>query len=122
MLGIVSQAKRVRARMEALARLNFELAKVEGKQKATALGIALALALLAAVLVLYAVGFLFATAAVGLNEELALWLSLLVVSGAILVLAAVSGLVAVRYARKVSVPSEAIAETKRSVETVRTHA
>ena len=122
MLGIVSQAKRVRARMEALARLNLELAEVEGKQKATELGVAAGLAALAAVLVLYAVGFLFATAAVGLNEELALWLSLLVVAVAILVLAAVAGLLAVRFARKASRPSEAIAETKRTVETVRTHA
>jgi len=121
-LGIVSQAKRVRTRMQALARLNLELAEVEGKQKATELGVAAGLAALAAVLVLYAVGFLFATAAVGLNEELALWLSLLVVAVAILVLAAVAGLLAVRFARKASRPSEAIAETKRTVETVRTHA
>ena len=122
MLGIVSQAKRVRTRMQALARLNLELAEVEGKQKATELGVAAGLAALAAVLVLYAVGFLFASAAVGLNEELALWLSLLVVAVAILVLSAVAGLLAVRFARKASRPSEAIAETKRTVETVRTHA
>ena len=122
MLGIVSQAKRVQTRMRALAELNLELAKVEGKRKATALGIALALVVLAAVFVLYAVGFLFAAAAVGLSEELALWLSLLVVAVGILILAAVAGFVAVRFAKKVSVPSETVEETKRTAETVRTHA
>jgi len=121
-LGIVSQAKRVRARMKALAQLNLELAKVEGKQRATALGIVVALAVLAAVFVLYAVGFLFAAAAVVLDEQLALWLSLLVVAVAILLLAAVAGFVAVRYAKKVSGPSETIEETERTIETVRTHA
>ena len=33
MFGIVSQAKRVQARMKALALLNLELAKVEGKRR-----------------------------------------------------------------------------------------
>ena len=84
MLGIVTQARRVRARITSLVQLNLELAKVEGKQKAVALGIALGLAGLAAVLLLYAIGFLFATAAVALNEELALWASLLIVAGVIL--------------------------------------
>ena len=122
MLGIVSQAKRVAVRMENLARLNLELAKVEGQEKATALGIALGLAVLAAVFVAYAVGFLFAAAAAGLSEALDLWLSLLLVAVAILALAAVAVLVAVRFARKASVPSEAVDETKRTIETVRTHA
>ena len=60
----------------------------------------------------------------GLNEELALWLSLLVVAGAILVLAVIAGLVAVSFAKKGSppVPTQAIDETKRMVETLRNHA
>ena len=122
MIGIVTQAQRVQARLRSLVQLNIELAKIEGKRRATALGIALGLAGLAAVLVLYAVGFLFAAAAVGLNEELALWLSLLVVAIALLVIAAIVVLVASRFAKKVSPPSEAIEETKRTVETVKSHA
>ena len=122
MLGIVTQARRVKARMKSLVELNLELAKVEGKQKATALGIAAGLAVGAAVLAAYAVGFLFAAAAVGLNEKLALWLSLIVVALAILLIAVVLGLVAARFAKKVSPPAEAIDETKRTVETLRTHA
>ena len=122
MLGIVTQAQRVQARLKSLVQLNIELAKVEGKRRATALGIALGLAGLAALLVLYAVGFLFAAAAVGLNEELALWLSLLVVAIALIVVAVVLVLVASRFAKKVSPPSEALEETKRTVETVKSHA
>ena len=122
MLGIVTQARRVQARITSLVQLNLELAKVEGKRKATALGIALGLAGLAAVLVLYAIGFLFATAAVALNGELALWASLLIVAGAILVFAAIAALVAMRYAKKVSPPAEAIDEAKRTVTTLRSHA
>jgi uncharacterized membrane protein YqjE len=122
MLGIVTQAKRVRARITSLVQLNLELAKVEGKQKAAALGIALGLAGLAAVLLLYAIGFLFATAAVALDEELALWASLLIVAGVILVFAAIAAFLAMRYAKKVSPPTQAIDETKRTVTTLRSHA
>ncbi len=122
MLGIVTQAQRVQARLKSLVQLNIELAKVEGKRKAIALGIALGLAVLAAVLVLYAVGFLFAAAAVGIAEALPLWLSLLIVAIALLLFAVIAGLVAARFAKKVSPPSEAIEETKRTVETVKSHA
>ena len=122
MLGIVTQAKRVRARMKALVQLNLELAKVEVKQKATVLGIAAGLAVAAAVLVAYAIGFVFAAAAVALDEELALWASLLVVAGALILIAVVLGLVAARFAKKVSAPDQTIDETKRTVKTFRSHA
>ncbi len=122
MLGIVTQAQRVQARLKSLVQLNIELAKVEGKRRAIALGVALGLAVLAAVLVLYAVGFLFAAAAVGIAEELPLWLSLLIVAIALLLFAVVAVLVASRFAKKVSPPSEAVEEAKRTVETVQTHA
>ena len=112
----------MQARLKSLVQLNIELAKVEGKRKAIALGIALGLAVGAVVLVLYAIGFLFAAAAVGLNEELPLWLSLLVVAFALIVVAIIAGLVAARFAKKISPPSEAIEETKRTVETVKSHA
>ena len=122
MLGIVTQAKQVQARLKSLVQLNIELAKVEGKRKAIALGIALGLGVLAGVLVLYAVGFIFAAAAVGIAQELPLWLSLLIVAIALLLVAVITGLVAARFAKKVSPPSATIEETKRTVETVRSHA
>jgi len=122
MLGIVTQAKRVQARLKSLVQLNIELAKVEGKRRAIALGIALGLAVGAGVLVFYAVGFLFAAAAVGIAEELPLWLSLLIVAIALVLVAVVLVLLASRFAKKVSPPSEALEETKRTVETVKSHA
>ena len=123
MFGFVSRTKSVKQRAESLVRLNLELAKLEAKQKASALGVAAGLALLAVVLVVYAIGFAFATAAAGLSEALPLWLSLLIVTGVILVLAAVAGLLARRSARKASPPkpSQAIEEAQQTVEALRSH-
>ena len=124
MLGVAARAKAVNRRMRSLVELNLELAKLEGKQKATALGIAVGLGVVAAVLVLYAIGFGFAAAAAGLNETLPLWASLLIVAGAILVLAAILGFLASRFARKIStpVPSKAIEEAERTIQAVESHA
>ena len=46
----------------------------------------------------------------------------LIVAIALLLFAVVAGLVASRFAKKVSPPSEAVEEAKRTVETVQTHA
>jgi hypothetical protein len=123
MLGFAARTKAVTRRMQSLAHLNIELAKAEGKQKATALGIAGAFGVLAAVLVVYGIGFAFATAAAGLSEALPVWLSLLIVTGVILVLAVVAGLLARRAARRASPPkpSQAIEEGQQTVEAVRSN-
>jgi membrane protein implicated in regulation of membrane protease activity len=123
MFGLVAQTKSVKQRMQSLAQLNLELATLEAKKKAMALGVAGGLALLAGVLVVYAIGFAFASAAAGISEALPLWLSLLIVAGAILLLAAIAGLLARRFARKASPPKpvEAIEEAERTVEAVRSH-
>ena len=104
-----------------LATLNLELAKLEGKQKATALGLAGGLAAGAVVLVFYAIGFAFAAAAAGLAEALSLWLSLLIVAGVILVVAVILGFVAMRSARKASPPqpSQAVEEAEWTLKTLR---
>ena len=123
MFGFVSRTRSVKQRAESLVRLNLELAKLEAKKKVAALGVAAGLALLAVVLVVYAIGFAFATAAAGLSEALPLWLSLLIVTAAILVLAAIAGLLARRSARKASPPkpSQAIEEAQQTVEALRSH-
>jgi protein-S-isoprenylcysteine O-methyltransferase Ste14 len=123
MFGLVAQTKSVKQRVQSLAQLNLELAKLEARQKATALGVAGGLALLAGVLVLYAIGFAFASAAAGISEALPLWLSLLIVAGVILLCAAIAGLLAVRFARKASPPKplQAIEEAERTVETLQSH-
>ena len=121
MLGIVTQAKRVQARIRSLVQLNLELAKVEGKRKATALGIARprrpgrrARPLCNRVPLCDRCRRAQRGARPGA--------SLLIVAGAILVFAAIAAFVAMRYAKKVSPPAEAIDEAKRTVTTLRSHA
>jgi H+/Cl- antiporter ClcA len=123
MFGFVERTKSIKQRGQSLVRLNLELAKLEAKQKATALGVAGGLGAVAGVLVVYAIGFAFATAAAGLSEALPLWLSLLIVTGIILLLAAVAGLLAARFAKKASPPkpSQAIEEAERTIETLQSH-
>jgi H+/Cl- antiporter ClcA len=123
MFGFVGRTKTIKSRMFSLAQLNLELAKFEAKQKATALGVAGGLAAVAAVLVIYAIGFAFATAAAGLSEALPLWLSLLIVTVIILLLAAIAGFLATRFAKKASPPkpSLAIEEAERTIETLQSH-
>jgi Putative Actinobacterial Holin-X, holin superfamily III len=120
-LGVFSQVKAVGRQLRLLTALNLELAKLEGKKKATALGLAGGLALVAAALVVYAIGFAFAAAAAGLAEALPLWLSLLIVAGAILLVAVILGFLAMRFARKASSPqpSQAIQEAELTLRTLR---
>jgi hypothetical protein len=117
MLGVFAQVNAVRRHTRSLATLNLELAKVELKQKATAMGIAAGLEAGAAALVFYAIGFGFAAAAAGLAESLALWLSLLIVAGAILLVAAILGFLAMRQVRQASPPkpAQAIEEAQRTL-------
>ena len=121
MLGVFAQMNAVRRRAQSLAKLNLELVEVEMKQKATALGVAGGLAAGAAAVVFYAIGFGFAAAAAGLAETLPLWLSLLIVSGALVLVAAILGLLAVRSARRASPPqpSQAIEEMRQTLNGVR---
>src|SRR5688572_4795926 len=118
MFGFVALTRSVKQRAQSLVQLNLELAKLESKKKATALGVAAGLALLAVVLVVYAIGFAFASAAAGISEALPLWLSLLIVAGVIGLLAALAGFLAVRFAEKASPPkpAQAIEEAERTVE------
>ncbi len=123
MFGFVARTASVKQRAQSLVLLNLELAKLEAKKKATVLGVAAGLGLLAVVLIVYAIGFAFASAAAGINEALPMWLSLLIVAGAILLLAAIAGFLAVRFAKKASPPKpeQAIEEAERTVETLRSH-
>ena len=123
MFGVMARVKAVKKRTQSLVQLNLELAKLEGKQKATAVGIAAGLGAVAAVLVVYAIGFAFAAIAAGLSEALSLWLSLLIVAGILLLVAAIAGFLAVRFVRKASppTPSQAIEEAGRTIETLQSH-
>ena len=123
MFGVVARVKAVKTRTQSLVQLNLELAKLEGKQKATAVGIAGGLAAVAGVLLVYAIGFAFAAIAAGLSEALSLWLSLLIVAGILVLGAAIAGFLAMRFARKASppTPTQALEEAARTVETLQSH-
>ena len=123
MLGVFAQINAVRQQLSSLAALNLELAKLEGKQKVAALGIAGGLAAGAAAVLFYGIGFAFAAAAAGLAEALSLWLSLLIVAGALVLLAGILGFLALRFAQKASPPepSQAKQEAEWTIRTLRGH-
>jgi uncharacterized membrane protein YqjE len=106
--------KQVAEHASSLVRLELELASLELKKKAAALGVGLALVVGAAVVALYAVGFLFATITAGLATAMATWLALLIVTVFLLVVTAVLGLIGQRLIKKGTppVPEQAIAEAK----------
>jgi protein-S-isoprenylcysteine O-methyltransferase Ste14 len=120
-LGVFAQVNAVKRQLRSLAVLNLELAKLEAKQKATAIGIAGGLVAGAAVLVVYGIGFAFAAAAAGLAEALSLWLSLLIVAGVLFLVAGILGFLAMRFAKKVSPPQpeQAIEEADLTLKTLR---
>jgi hypothetical protein len=118
---IVAQARRVQLRLKTLAGLNLELAKIEGKQRSTALAIAAGLAAVAVVLVLYGIGFLFYGAAAGLSVHLPVWASFLIVGGALIALAAIAIAVAVPQAKKARATWAALDEAERTLERLQGH-
>lgn len=92
--GIRASARRAIASFRAISQLEKELASVELKQKAGSLGAGAVLGIAAAILALFAIGFLLATIATALALVLPWWLSLLIVFGMLLVITAVLALVA----------------------------
>jgi protein-S-isoprenylcysteine O-methyltransferase Ste14 len=114
-------AKEVAEHASALARLELELAQLELKQKIAALGVGAVLAGGAAVVGLYAVGFLFATVAAALATFLDLWLSLLIVTVVLFLVVGLLGMLALSRFKKGSppVPRQAIEEAKHTTEALK---
>lgn len=119
--GVGAAAKQVAEHASTLARLELELAGLELKQKAGAFGAGVGLGIGAALVALYALGFLFATAAVALAIVLDAWLALLIVSVVLLALAALLGLLARGQLRRATppVPEQAIREAKLTSEALK---
>jgi hypothetical protein len=113
--------KEVAERASAIVRLELELAAMELKRKVFALGLGIAFALVAAVLLLFVLGFAFATVAAGLATTMSTWLALLVTTGILLFLALVSAFVALNRISKGTppVPEQAIREAKLTTEALR---
>jgi hypothetical protein len=119
--GIAADVHEIAERTRALARLELELASLELRRKAAALGGGVALLAAGAVLGLFAVGFLLATAAAGLATALPTWLALLVVGGSLVLTAAVAALLGASLLRRGTppVPEQALEEARLTGEALR---
>ena len=121
--GVGAAAKQVAEHASALAKLELELAGLELKQKAGALGTGVGLGIGAALIGLYALGFLFATAAAALAIVLDAWLALLIVAAGLLAIAGLLGLLAVKRIKRGTppVPEQAIREAKLTSEALKSN-
>lgn len=116
--GVGAAAKQVADHAKNLVGLELELAGLELKRKAGALGLGAALAVAAGVLGLYAFGFLLLTAAAALANVVSTWLALLIVAVALLVVAGILGFVGMKKIQRGTppLPEQAVAEAKRTTE------
>jgi uncharacterized membrane protein YqjE len=121
--GVGEAAKQVADHAKAIVALELELAKVELTQKLGSFGLGVGLALGAAVVGLYALGFLFATIAAALATFLPTWLALLLVTLLLGAVAAVLGLVGRSRIRRGTppVPEQAIEEAKLTTEAIKSN-
>jgi 4-amino-4-deoxy-L-arabinose transferase-like glycosyltransferase len=119
--GVGAAAKQVAEHASALARLELELAGLELKRKAGALGAGIGLGIGAAVVGVFALGFVLATIAAVLMIFLDAWLALLLVTLGLLAIAGVLGLLALKSVKRGTppVPEQAIREAKLTTEALR---
>ena len=119
--GLGAAAKLVSERASSLVRLELQLAAAELKQKVVALGLGIALLVGAAVFGLFALGFGLATAAAALATTVSTWLALLIVTGALFLLAGLLGAIGVGRLRKGTppIPVQAIEEAKLTTEALK---
>ena len=119
--GVGTSAKQVAEHASTLAKLELELAGLELKQKAGVFGTGVGLGIGAAVVALYAIGFLFATAAIALAIVVDPWLAVLLVTVALFGVAGILGLLARARIRRATppVPELAIREAKLTSEALK---
>jgi hypothetical protein len=120
-MGLGDAAKQVAEHASTLARLELELASLELKRKVQALALGIALGLLAVLFLLFAFGFGFGAGAAGLATVMPTWAALLVVTGILVLLVVILGLLAVGRIKKGTppVPERAIEEAKRTGEALK---
>ena len=111
--NVCTAAKEVAEHASALTRLEIELATLEVKRKAFALGTGAGVGLAAGVLAVLGLCFALATVAAALATTMSVWIALLIVTGGLLLLAGIAGGVAITLLRRGSpVPKKAIREAK----------
>src|SRR4051812_6959419 len=119
-VGLGDAAKQVAERASSLARLEARLAAVELKQKLATFSVGIGLAVGGAVLALFGLGFMFASAAAGIATALPMWAALLIVGGVLAIIAAVLVMIGIKRLRAgAPVPEQAIEEAKLTTEALR---
>ena len=119
--GLGAAAKAVSERVSSIVRLEIQLAVSELNAKVAALGVGIGLLVGAGIFALFMLGFLFATIAAGFATFLPMWAALLIVTGLLLLIAAILGLVGVGLLQKATppVPEQAIEEAKLTTEALK---
>ena len=121
--SVGTAAKVVAERASSIVRLELELAAMELKRKVTSLGIGIAFGLVAALFLLFMLGFAFAAIAAGLATAMPTWAALLVVMGLLFIAAAGLGALALMKIKKGTppVPEQAIREAKLTSEALKSN-
>ncbi|HEY8725789.1 MAG TPA: phage holin family protein [Gaiellaceae bacterium] len=119
--GLGAAVKEVAERASSIVRLELELAAIELKRKIISLGLGIVFALGAAIMLLFVVGFAFATIAAALATAVSTWLALLITTGILFVFTLALGALGVAKIKKGSppVPEHAIREAKLTTEALK---
>jgi hypothetical protein len=119
--GLGGAAKLVAERARSIVRLELQLAAAEVKQKLAGLAAGIGLLVGAALFAVFALGFLFATTAAGLATAMAWWLALLIVTGALFLVAGLLAAIGVMLLRKSAppVPERALEEARLTAEALK---
>jgi protein-S-isoprenylcysteine O-methyltransferase Ste14 len=119
--GVGAAAKEVAEHASAIARLEVELAAIELKRKIASLGVGIGLAIGAAVVLVFMVGFLYATVAAALALAVPTWAALLIVTGILFLQVGLLGFLAIGRIKKGTppVPEQAIREAKLTTEALK---
>lgn len=120
-LGLSDAARRVADHAREFVRLEIQLATAELKAKAAALGAGLGVLAAAAIFGFLTLCFALAAITAGMSTTLAVWESLLIMFGALLVLSAILAAIGTVLVRKASnpVPEQAIEEAQMATEALR---
>jgi uncharacterized membrane protein YqjE len=119
--GLGFAAKQFAERASTLVRLELELAALELKRKVGYLAKGIVLGLLAAVLLVFALGFGLASAAAGIATATSVWVALLIMTGGLVLVAGLLGALALRALKRATppVPEQALREAKLTTEALK---
>ena len=118
-VGVGQAVKEVTDRLKTILTLEIELAKLEVSRKIAAFAVGIAMLVAAAVFALYAVGFLLAALASGLDTWLPHWLADLAVGLGLLLIVLPLALIGKKKLSSPPVPKRAIHEAKLTSEALK---